>query len=57
MCSKKVCLAREPNAGVLVSNLQLHEQGHFNHQLKFVEGVLVEDCSALMRDFFLTRRK
>ena len=49
--------AREPKAGVLVSNLQLHEEGHFNHQLKFVEGVLAEDCSALMRDFFLTRRK
>jgi tRNA(adenine34) deaminase len=49
--------ARELKAGVLVSNLQLHEQGHFNHQLKFVEGVLADDCSALMRDFFLTRRK
>lgn len=49
--------AREPKAGVLVSNLQLHEEGHFNHQLKFVEGVLAEDCSALMRDFFLTRRR
>jgi tRNA(adenine34) deaminase len=49
--------AREPKAGVLVSNLQLHEQAHFNHQLKFVEGVLENECSALMRDFFLSRRK
>ena len=49
--------ALEPKAGVLVSNLQLHEQSHFNHQLEFVEGVLAEDCSVLIRDFFRSRRK
>ncbi|MBT5483515.1 MAG: tRNA adenosine(34) deaminase TadA [Gammaproteobacteria bacterium] len=49
--------AREPKAGALASNLQLHEQGHFNHQLKFVEGVLENECSVLMRDFFLSRRR
>ena len=48
--------AREPKAGALLSNLQLHQQGHYNHRLKVVEGVLEHECSALMSDFFRSRR-
>ena len=48
--------AREPKAGALLSNLQLHQQGHYNHRLKAVEGVLEHECSALMSDFFRSRR-
>lgn len=48
--------AREPKAGALLSNLQLHQQGHYNHRLNVVEGVLEHECSALMSDFFRSRR-
>jgi len=49
--------AREPKAGALLSNLQLHQQDHYNHRLKVVEGVLEHECSALMGDFFRSRRE
>jgi tRNA(adenine34) deaminase len=53
---KVVFGAREPKAGALVSNLQLHEATIYNHRLKVEEGVLAEECSALMSDFFQGRR-
>ncbi len=48
--------AREPKAGALLSNLQLHLQDHYNHRLKVVEGVLERECSLVMSDFFKSRR-
>jgi tRNA(adenine34) deaminase len=48
--------AREPRAGVIVSNLPLAEITHFNHQLEFVEGVLEQECSELMQNFFQRKR-
>lgn len=48
--------AREPKAGALVSNLHLHEQSFYNHRLAVEEGVLAEECAALMSEFFRTRR-
>jgi tRNA(adenine34) deaminase len=48
--------AREPRAGAIVSNLPLAEITHFNHQLHFVEGVLAQECSALMQNFFRRKR-
>jgi len=48
--------AREPRAGALFSNLHLHQQSFYNHQLQVTEGILAEDCAALMTDFFRVKR-
>ena len=48
--------AREPKAGALLSNLHLHQQDHYNHRFKVVEGVREHECSVLMSDFFKSRR-
>jgi len=48
--------ATEPRAGAIVSHSQLIGADYFNHQLSFVEGVLAEECSSLMRSFFISRR-
>ena len=48
--------AREPRAGAVVSQLALPTEEHFNHRLAHLEGVLEESCSALMTEFFQTRR-
>ena len=44
--------ARNPKAGSAGSVVNLLEEKGFNHQVQVVEGVLAEDCSQLMRDFF-----
>jgi len=49
--------AREPRAGAVVSQLQLLEQGHYNHRMSWSEGVLAEQCSEVITDFFRQRRK
>lgn len=48
--------APEPRAGAVVSQASLLAADHFNHQLPFTEGVLAEECSELMRNFFKQRR-
>jgi len=48
--------AREPRAGALVSNLQLHEQQFYNHRPSISEGILAEECGQLISDFFTARR-
>ena len=48
--------AREPRAGAAVSQLQLAEEGFYNHRVEVVEGVLAEECSALVSDFFRAKR-
>ena len=53
---KVVFGAREPKAGALVSNLQLHEATIYNHRLMIKEGVMAEACGALMSEFFQGRR-
>jgi len=55
--SKVVFGAREPRAGALVSNLQLHQSAVYNHQLEVEEGVLADECRALMKNFFRARRE
>ncbi len=52
-----VFAAYEPRAGAVVSQLQLLEKQHFNHQLDWVGGVLQEESSLLLRQFFRQRRK
>ena len=48
--------AREPKAGALVSNLQLHENDIYNHKMNVVEGILAEECSGIISSFFRNKR-
>lgn len=49
--------APEPRAGAVVSQAALIDAVHFNHQLSFTRGVLADECSTLLQNFFRTRRK
>lgn len=44
--------AREPRAGAVVSQLQLAGQSFYNHQIEVTEGVLADECGALVSTFF-----
>lgn len=48
--------APEPRAGALQSRLQLAEQDFFNHRFEWEGGVLQEECSALMSNYFRRKR-
>jgi len=48
--------AKEPKAGVLVSNRGLLDDNCLNHSFEVTEGVLEEECSELMSSFFKERR-
>lgn len=48
--------AREPRAGAVVSHLQILDQSHYNHRVQWSEGVLADECSALISEFFRARR-
>ena len=49
--------AREPRAGAGVSQLQLAGQPFYNHQIEVTEGVLADECGALVSTFFRAKRK
>lgn len=49
--------AREPRAGAVVSQLQLAGQSFYNHQIEVTEGVLADECGALVSTFFRAKRK
>tara|TARA_B110000858_G_scaffold141288_1_gene160359 strand:- start:12423 stop:12905 length:483 start_codon:yes stop_codon:yes gene_type:complete len=49
--------ATEPRAGAVVSQASLLDAEHFNHRLSFVGGVLADECSVLMQNFFRSKRK
>lgn len=48
---------RNPKAGCAGSVLNLLREPGFNHQAEVVEGVLQEECSTLLKDFFANLRK
>ena len=48
--------ALEPKTGAVRSTLQLLEQTCWNHRVAVVEGVMAEDCRALMQEFFQKKR-
>lgn len=48
--------ATEPKSGVIESNLQILQGTHYNHQLQVTAGVLADDCSQIISDFFRQRR-
>jgi len=52
-----VFAAPDPKAGALVSNLDGANLPFANHRPWVLQGVLAEDCGALLKRFFLARRK
>lgn len=48
--------AIEPKSGAVVSNLNLLQNGPYNHRIDVTGGVLADECSTLMSDFFAERR-
>lgn len=49
--------APDPKTGAAGSVFNLFAQPEFNHQTELVGGVLAEQCSALLKDFFAERRR
>lgn len=49
--------AIEPKAGMAVSQGNIFSSAYFNHQVEVVGGVLAEDCSEVVQNFFKRRRK
>ena len=49
--------ATEPKSGVAESNGCLFNDEYFNHQVVVRGGVLAEQCSAVISDFFQSRRE
>jgi len=48
--------AVEPKTGAIESAQQLFESGRFNHQPELETGVLANECSALLSQFFAKKR-
>ena len=51
-----VFAAREPKAGVVCSTCSLLDEPRYNHRVKWQEGVLAEQSSQRLQDFFRSRR-
>ena len=52
-----VFAASDPRAGAIHSAYSIPDDGKLNHSLEVASGVLAEDCSSLLRNFFRARRK
>jgi len=49
--------ATDPKAGAISSVFQLATSSQLNHQIDCVGGLLADECGALLRQFFRSRRK
>ncbi len=54
---KVVFGALDPKAGACGSLYCIHEDSRLNHRFLVESGVLAEDCSQILKDFFRERRK
>jgi len=54
--SRLVFGAYDPKTGVCGSSSNLHEQACFNHTPNITGGILEENCSLILKDFFKERR-
>ncbi len=54
--SRLVFGALDPKTGAVESCYMIGSDGVLNHRLEITSGVLGSDCSALLKDFFQTRR-
>ena len=66
MCAGAIVQARipkvvigcmNPKAGCAVSILNLLQMEQFNHQVELTTGVLEQECSQMMKDFFKELRQ
>lgn len=55
--SRVVVGSMNPKAGCAGSVLNLLQMAEFNHQVELVTGVLKEECSAMLSDFFRELRR
>ena len=51
-----VFAAREPKSGAIVSGFTLLDEQVFNHKMDVIEGVLAQDASDLLTNFFRKKR-
>ena len=49
--------ARDPKAGAVFSVYDIGNDCRLNHTVEVAEGVCMEECSSLLKDFFKTLRK
>jgi len=65
MCSGAILLARvgtvvfgaaDPRAGAVASTARLLEGNPYKHGVEIVGGILAEECSTLLKDFFRSKR-
>ncbi len=49
--------AKDPKTGVISSVDQIYQRPYFNHQPQWTGGVLADECSLLLKNFFGRRRK
>jgi len=54
--SKVIYGTRDPKGGAMGSLYNIHEDLRLNHNVEVVEGILQEDCSKILKDFFALRR-
>ncbi len=48
--------AKDPKAGAVHSVMQVMNHPRLNHRIEVTSGVLEDRCSAILRDFFRSRR-
>ena len=49
--------ARDPKAGASGSALTVLNHPKLNHHVEVIEGILADDCAAILRDFFRKKRR
>ncbi len=47
---------RDPKGGALVSNIKILNVKNINHYPKIYEGIMEEECSKILKDFFKNKR-
>jgi len=48
--------AADPKAGAITSHFQLAEAPPLNHSIQITSGILEDECGAMLRSFFESRR-
>ncbi len=55
---KRICYgAKDPKAGACGSVINITRHNQLNHRVDVHNGILTEECSALLSDFFKEKRK
>tara|TARA_Y100000590_G_scaffold213192_1_gene241519 strand:- start:13228 stop:13677 length:450 start_codon:yes stop_codon:yes gene_type:complete len=54
--SKVIFSTSDPKSGVLINNGSLIQSNFLNHRIEFEGGLLEEDSSKLLKEFFLKKR-